>query len=770
MAAQPSGGAPLSFVPLDLGPAPLGLVASLKLADVEDLALLLRFDGDARLVPLGSSGLGDRPGLVTEPLGLTASAEAQPVFLALAEILPAGARRLEGIELVRIRSAAWRTFVAETPPPALARIETLAIGTLPDSGAETWRMPGPGRLDGAEFSSGTVRPDAEGWNWATLDGNVASWPLLIDRTAPKLGEPDPAVAGAESAELTLSVKVDEPGSGLARRRIALDVNGVPVPSELLGFDRGSGQLTLALGKVPGLRLPNGGEIAARLSVTDQLGLVSDPLEWRWRYRAEALGVGALTQLTVNGGTSPAWLPDGTGFLYAAPREGASGMQTDIARYDLVSGDVSYLSETPERETSPAVGPEGRLGWITETGLRVIEDGAARQAEGAFTGLAWAEDRWLATSGNAIIDPFAPAAPPLCEGATGATLSNPRPAMGGIILFTQNIYHRTVWRCDPTNGTANTLSLNPDSPATRDIDAVPASPEAYFFAKGDGIGGIWRRDFGGRREALVLSAEGGVDRAMAVAPDGLSMLFESDRSGRLEIWRMEFSAGAAFFLDADRLRGGAGVAIEGSFEGTAEGIDWRLVDAEGQTLETALEAQVAEGRFALTPTTDLPEGLWQIELVTGSGARLRQPLGIDRTPPELTVVRLGDGATLRTIGSVAPGDRFTLKVEDAAAVSLRDLDSGEGFVPGAELVALAADAPPRRIEVTDDAGNRADFALDLATGAGDGPRLTAVGTGPGMAPVGTGPGGGTPWTTIVLVLLILAIVVVVVAVLRSRRRP
>ncbi len=771
MAAQPIGGAAPSFVPLGLGPASLGLVASLRLADVENLALLLRFDSDARLVPLGSSGLGDRPGLVAEPLGLVASPEAQPVFLALADILPAGARRLEGVELVRISSAAWRTFVAETPPPAMARIETLAIGTLPDSGADAWQMPGPGRLDGNGFPAGTVRPDAEGWNWVMLDGDAAAWPVLIDRAAPELGEPGPAAGGAESAELTLAVTVDEPGSGLARRRIALEVNGLPVPAELLSFDRAGGRLTLALGQVPGLRLPNGGEIAARLSVTDQLGLVSDPLEWRWRYRAKAQAVGALTQLTVNGGAAPVWLPDGTGFLYAEPREGADGVQTDIARYDLVNGDVSYLTETPERETSPAVGSQGRLGWITETGLQVVEDGASRRAEGAFTGLVWAEDRWLATSGNAIIDPFAPAAPPLCEGVTGATLSNPRPAAGGMILFTQSIYHRTVWRCDLTNGTVTTLSLNPDSPATRDIDAVPASPEAFFFAKDDGTGGIWRRDIGGRREALVLGAEDGIDRAMAVAPDGLSMLFESDRSGRLEIWRMEFSAGAAFFVDADRLRGAAGVAIEGSFEGAAEGADWRLVDTAGRTLETALEARVAEGRFALTPAADLPEGLWQIELVTGSGARLRQPLGIDRTPPELTVVRLGDGANLRTIGDVAPGDRFTLNVEDAAAVLLRDLDSGEGFAPGAELAALETDAAPRRIEATDDAGNRADFVLDLSSGAGNGPRLTAIGKVPTPAHDDTDPGsGGTPWTAIVLALLSLAIATILVVALRSRRQP
>lgn len=770
IARQASGGTQPSFVELDLTSAPLGLVASLRVIDVEDLALLLRFDSDARLVPLGNSGLGVRSGMASEPLGLSANPEPQSVFLALSEILPAGAQQLEGVELVRISSVAWQTIAADTPSPAVARIETLAIGTLPASGADAWQMPASGRLDGSEFSAGILRPDSEGWSWAKLDEDAVAWPLLIDRTAPRLHNPGPAVAGAEASELTLTVTVDETGSGLAWRRIALEVNGEPVTADLWRIDRASGKMTLALGEVPGLRLPNGGEIAVELNVTDQLGLASKPLQWRWRYRAEAMSIGNLTQLTVDGGSTPAWLPDASGFVFATPRDGANGLQSDIARYDLVSGDVSDLSETPQNETAPAVGPEGRLGWITESGLRVVEGATAREAEGAFTGLVWGEEGWLATTGNTIVDPFALASPPLCEGATGATLSSPRLAAGGMILFTQSIYHRTIWRCDPTAGTVTPLSLNPDSPATRDVDVAPASPQAIFFAKGDGTAGIWRRDIGGRREALVLTAEGGIDRAMAMAPDGLSMLFESDRSGRREIWRMDFSAEASFFVDANGQSGAAGVAIEGSFEGVTEGADWRIVDNGGQNLGIELEARIDAGRFTLIPASDMPEGLWQIELVTGSGARLRQPLAIDRTPPKITVVRLRDGATLDNIGDIAPGDRFALQFEDPAAVLLRDLDSGEALSRNAEFAALAADAKPRRIAATDDAGNRAQFALDLAVGSSAGSRLSTADPASTPAPDVPESGGGTmPWITIIVTLIGLVIAGVVIVVLRRRRR-
>lgn len=73
---------------------------------------------------------------------------------------------------------------------------------------------------------------------------------------------------------------------------------------------------------------------------------------------------------------PFFTPDGQALLFTSARgtvESACGKpQTDIYRYDLKSGAVTQLTETPECEYSPTVTPGGRISVI-----RVEADGTQR---------------------------------------------------------------------------------------------------------------------------------------------------------------------------------------------------------------------------------------------------------------------------------------------------------------------------------------------------------------------------------------------------------
>lgn len=59
---------------------------------------------------------------------------------------------------------------------------------------------------------------------------------------------------------------------------------------------------------------------------------------------------------------PSFLPDGSGILYTSGRD---GLQTDVYRYDLATGEVSRVTATPASEFSPTPLPGGGFAAIHE---------------------------------------------------------------------------------------------------------------------------------------------------------------------------------------------------------------------------------------------------------------------------------------------------------------------------------------------------------------------------------------------------------------------
>lgn len=68
---------------------------------------------------------------------------------------------------------------------------------------------------------------------------------------------------------------------------------------------------------------------------------------------------------------PAFTPDGTGLLFTSTRGG--GTQTDISRYDIMSGETMRVTSTPESEYSPTVTPDEAHVSV----IRVEADGTPR---------------------------------------------------------------------------------------------------------------------------------------------------------------------------------------------------------------------------------------------------------------------------------------------------------------------------------------------------------------------------------------------------------
>jgi len=620
------------------------------------------------------------------------------------DLLPATAKRLEAVELVRITSAAWRTYAARTPRPAEAELVSVAVGTL------------PGTADGWKIGAGDAhRPEYDGWH-AFTDAQGDVWPILIDRTAPEIRARSPE-PDSQTADLRLAVNVSDAGAGLAPGRTRLVINDVEVPTDQLVFDPVSGRLEVALGNVPGLAVANGGELEAQVSVFDRLGQMAGPTSWRWRYRAKALAFGNLNQLTLDGGQHPAWLPDGSGFVFVAERDG----QQDLARFDLATSDVTWLTETALSEGKPAVSGDGVIAYVLDGDIAFLEaDPGLARISGAFTGVTWAAGRWLATVGNRVVDPQN-AETPLCVGATGATLEHPRP-FGDGVLVTQSIYHRTVWFCDSETDAMEVFSAYPEAPDTRDVDATGVTGDTYFYAKDDGAQGIWRRGIGNRREALVLANGGGFDRRAAVAPDGRSMLFESSRTGRAEIWRLDFDHEMRFALDSGRVEGAAGQTIAGTAENLSDGAVWRLLDETGAETDFALTGTVTDDRFEIALAEDLPEGRWQLEVETANGMRQSSEITVDRTPPIVTLQRVQDRLPAEDVDVVREQDRFELSVEDVSTVRILEAGTGQVLVPGARLEPREA---AWRLVATDATGLRTEIAFDLSVGAIDRSRVTSA---------------------------------------------
>lgn len=777
--ALPTGETVLVDQPLPLD-KPLALILGYSATEIDGVALLLRHEGDALVVPLGQAIPGLRDGFATSPLG-NAPGERQTALIRLDRLLAADVATIERIDLVRIHSAAWNTYLADPVGADRFVLHSLFLGTLPPTGAETWSLPtgAQWRLDGdAEWRDGPVTAEAEGWHWVemNLTDVVTLWPILRDGSAPDVGGFSPAVDATDPA-LRVSATLDDPGAGIDIDSIAASINGVRVPHEDIGFDPVTGSVEMPYGRLAaaaGIR--DGSNVTARLDVADRLGLAAAPTEWSWTYRAEPQAIGPLRQLSLDGGQFPAWR--GHSLVFAAPVEG----QFDLFEVPATGGTAVRLTKTPQDETAPAPHPQGDvLAFLRGDSLILLEAGVERSLATGLTDPAWLDaDTLLAGRGNSVIGIAAADAAEsvLCTAAPGAQVFHPRP-VGNMVAFTQAIYHRTLWLCNPRTGTLTPLSADIDDPETADADATASGSEALIYARNDGRGGLWRLALGREAREPLTQPGGSIDRRPVLSPDGKVLLFESDRTGRPEIWRLDLPADARLLASAAIVP-----AIGGTLILTPEMPDgvsvanWRLLDATGAELVAELTvAAGADGSFIWTPATGLAAGDVIVEAQLSNGVTTRAPVTLDATGPVLSVGREADGEPVDGTTPLLPTDRLLVTASDdgVTVVDVTYALDGAAPLPITGPIALDGLAAPAMLilRATDPAGNVTNLELVLNLPETEPPPTPEPTPQPGPAPERVPPSTPEPASWPVWLLIGAAVVGALGAILmlrRGRSRP
>ncbi len=703
-------------VPID---RPLALMMSLTPLDIAKVGLVLRFDGEARFVPLSAAPAGLDPHLAAEGLGLANSEERTAVFLPLVPYLPDNAQKLEAVELMSIEAAAWRSYVGRQAQPDEVILHTMALGVLPSSGSVTaWASPAPWTAEaGAQApSTDPIHFETDGIHWVQIDGTDEIWPVLFDSAPPVIFDPQPA-PDEESRELTVRATLTDAGSGIAAQSVSLSINGIPVPRHLLHFDPVSGQLQASIGDLAEARIRNGSVVSATLTVADKPGQQSQVTTWEWRHRSEAVAVGNLTQLTVDGGSEPAWEPGNSNLVYVGLQDG----QRDLFRVPATGGSPERLTNTASTETDPAISENGSLAYLVDGTLYVNGNALVPGFDG-LNGLSWLDSSTLVSGQNNRLVRIGldGTIETLCEIAAGAEVHDPK-VLGDEVLFVQQLYHRTIWICDPRSRLARPLSVGINKASTRDIDPGAMGENRFIFARNDGNAGLWQRGIDDPRSIQVLAPAGGSDRNPAISTDGNVLLFDSDRGGRREIWRMDFSTAPDIEILTRVVRGDLDNGLELRAQRPGQNQSLTITRADGEVVDSAPRIDDTENGLRVLASEVWPEGELQVTLTLENGSSISMPFVVDRTPPDLRVTRISDGRDLFDIATVSPLDRFRIDADDQSDVTFGG-DLTDGIVADQPFSAADLATPVLEISAHDGAGNIRIVQADLTVGETAQPRF------------------------------------------------
>ncbi|MCK4868610.1 MAG: hypothetical protein KAT39_11195, partial [Alphaproteobacteria bacterium] len=419
------------------GPFPLNerlaLVLSFTARDLRQVGLVLRHDNNAVLVPLAEVINGVDSKLALPGLGLSPAEAPQALFLPLHRLLPASARQLDSVELVQITAAAWRTFVSRPVTASQIVVHTATLGTVPaKQGSTRWTAQANWRA-GAQGSlrEGVIDLEDSGWHWISFEGKPdnQAWPVLVDNAAPEITALSPE-SGIETGELFVGAMLRDIGGGIDRNSIHLSINGVAVPDSAISFEPRDGRMRAAIGDLAEARITSGAEVTARLEVSDIFGQAAEPVEWSWRHLNKALSLGNLRQITVEGGSHPAWMPDGSGFVYVAEIDG----QTDLFRMDLDGDQPVRLTNSAKREFSPAPGPNGSIAIVADGALRLLIESETTTLAADVIDPSWTDANSLVVGmeNRVVRVGLDGTTETLCTAATGATVLRPGPA-GDVIV-------------------------------------------------------------------------------------------------------------------------------------------------------------------------------------------------------------------------------------------------------------------------------------------------------------------------------------------------
>ncbi len=752
--------APMVLVdgPLDVtGPRILSFAH--RASSFERHALILRHGTGSTYIPLGRHLSGMPRSIARTPLDLPADGTDRIAVIRIDTMLPPGTEALDRIDLVLTRAAAWRSLSAEAVDADAIALGAVGFGPPPNGEGVEWSLP-DGALWGQESarpSEGPVRPSGEGIVAGILQdagGVQIPWPLLVDSTPPELRVITPA-DGAVSSDLVLEFAVEDTGAGLDPSSLAVEVAGVSIPQDALVIGRGTVEVRLA-DFADAFESDDEGRLSATVRARDLYGNEAEALSWRWTYRPEAQTLGSARQLSTLGGQAPTWSPDGTQLLHLAERDGA----VRIVRRPLDPEAVVEVIETPFLPTSALdVDPSGRIVSGSASGVPYLlnPDGAwqALGAEGQDPSFA-TDGRILFGRGNELVahDPATGAEDILCRAVPGATVERPLADGVGGIVFTQAIYHHTIWRCDPSTGRLTALSAEPDSPDTRDVDPAPSGGGSVTYARNNGLGGLWQLSPSGSVSVPLLPPEFTTARAPRLSPDGRTLAFVSSVTGREEVWLLDLGESLSFSVFPACVAPGVTESMALDLPATATVATVRFVASDGSVV--AERDAVEDGR--ITVPDSLIAGPAFVEVTLASDLVARHPITVDSTQPDIVLTDTATGEAISDPRALTDGRLNVTAVDADGPLSRVSLLGADGQVldlsPG-PILDIATLPLGASLEVVDLAGNRRVLPLRPTEAA-------APETNTEPAPASSGPiapdeqGGaapddasGVPWVWILL---------------------
>ncbi|MGJ8624382.1 MAG: RHS repeat-associated core domain-containing protein [Yoonia sp.] len=673
----------------------------------DGLALVLRSGTSARVLPLGAEDLSLSAELAAKPAGLEADGTRRVAVLRLDGIF-AGEVTVDRVDLVRITSAAWRTFVARPMEGREIGLRSAVAGPLP-SGDRRYIGPDGASLASTEVggAEGALRDGSYDLSFTDGDDIVRTFGLVVDGIAPVVlpisPEPDET-----SPALQAQFALRDEGVGWDSGSLEMLLNGDPIPADFVQI-ASDGNVTVRFGEMLALlSISPGDALTIQAIVSDKFGNASQPTSWSWTYRPEAIAIGGARQLTLDGGAFASWTPDADKLTYL----GTGGVQPVYRQLTLSSGEEVALDVPFVPAGALASGPDGRMaahddagelhlgdvnGW-TATGMAGLDP--VFDSDGTII---FAQESAIMRLGDPTSDPEV-----LCSVPTGARVARPAP-FGGLIVFTQIIYHQTLWSCDPKTGAIALVSQNADDPGLRDVDAIGLGRD-LLYARDAGRSGLLRLDLGSGGETTILpSSFVATSRRPAMSPNGTTLIFESDASGRTEIWAVDLLAGFSFsvsqtvFSSAEAQELSLVITQAGS-EAIASA---QLLAADGTVL--AEETEIDAAAPVMTVPAGAPDGEAQVAITLANGLVLTQAVRIDSAAPELQLRDPGTGEEIDQ-ATLAVAQDFVIGADDESAtrVVLR--------VPGQDDTALAgqvrfADLPDGAvIVVTDAAGNSTELRV------------------------------------------------------------
>lgn len=626
----------------------LAMIFGYRATTADNLALLLRYDNDVSLLALGQTLDGVDRGKISEWLRLYCDGKEHGAFFRLSSIIPPDAQMLRSIELVRIIPSAWQLPVTTSVESTDFSLLTLSIAPLPDDlSVLNWTLPAgtDWRFKQGESwqkSDGKFLPLSldEGWLFieTSADQSVHRWPLLLDSLPPRITFLTPPL-NENVSSLAFSATITDAGAGVLPDDIQVTLNNQSIPDTHFSWDGSRSLLQVRPDSLPCFTaLEPGSRLEARIRARDRLGHQAGEARHTFRYQPEPIVQGKVRQLTITHGHEPCWRSDGQSIVYVGEQNG----QVDLFEVSITGGTPRKLTDDAARESTPAIHPrDGRLAFIRDGELVLhTEPSEVIQGKGFHDPAWWPDHGLLLARGEQILlRDEAGQIQSICTAMAGATVENPEPVGSGIV-FTQSMYHKTLWFFDPAESSIRPLSDDLDNPLIRDMDASAAGADDFYYARAAGKEGLWKQKLSGGTPSLQLATESGFLRHPVQSPQGNLLAFESDRSGRQEIWIMELAQDIRLQISPSRIAAGTKQTIVLTIEGvqnkttgtvTLHHANGKIVtEVSGMPQEIAVTSQQQAVKLPAT----IHEGQYFLQLELPGELILRSPLAVyqNTAPP------------------------------------------------------------------------------------------------------------------------------------------